>query len=337
MKLYTLSFVIFFWFGCTENQEESNLDLGDATTFVLCEGNFGSGNSALWSLSPFDSSSLTQILSGSVLGDVAQSLTLVGDKLFVVVNNSHKIKILSVENEISVEGEINFSNASPRYLVADDSTGYVSCWNLNVILVLDINSNMVTETISVPGMPEFLILEGATLYASIPNNSDWTPANLVIEISTLTKSVSMMHEVISGPGDMELIGTYLFVASTYYDNNFSTHTALSKIDLSSGTVTSFQDGNNSLVRSDLVVVGETLYRSTSTGLAPVNNDLSLDFDNIIGGQSNIYSAAADENYLFFGSTDYVAPDTVFVTDHLGTKVSQFILGAIPGDFITKSN
>ena len=46
----------------------------------------------------------------------------------------------------------------------------------------------------------------------------------------------------------------------------------------------------------------------------------------------MYSAAADGEYLYFGTTDYVAPDTVYVTTHSGEAVNQFIVGAMPGDF-----
>ena len=322
---------MFHWTGCVIYEEEHDTT-GEATTFVLCEGNFGSSNAALWSFSPDDATTATQILGGTSLGDVGQSLTVYGNQLYVIVNNSHKIEIFTVDDEISHEGTISFNSASPRYLVIDGTTGYVSCWNLSAILILDLPNLAVIDTISVSGMPEFMILDETSLYASIPSNSDWSSASSVVEFSTSSKEIIQIYETVSGPSDMELIGSHLFVASTYYGANWSTYTGLSKIDLSAGTVTTNTDILNSIVKGDLVRAGETLYRATSTGLAPVNVDLSLDLDNIVGEQTNVYSAAADGEYLYFGTTNYVAPDTVYVTTHSGEAVNQFIVGAMPGDF-----
>ena len=320
------------WNGCTSDNDEENLNIGN--TFILCEGNFGSSNAALWSISPGDSTTETQIIGGQSLGDVAQSLTIVDDKLYIVVNNSHKIEVFSLGNQISHEETIVFSNGGPRYFVAKGDTGFVSCWNLSAILILDLTTSAVIDTIPVSGMPEYLVLDESNLYVSIPLNSDGGSSNFVVEISTSTKEVIHTYEVVSGPSDMELIGSNLFISSTYYGDDWSIYTGLSKINLSTGTVmsTTYNNDSNYMIKNDLVKVGETLYRSTTTGLARVNDDLSLDLDNIIGGQTNVYSAGADENYLYFGSTDYVAPDTVYVTNHSGASINNFIVGAIPGDF-----
>jgi len=322
------------WNGCTTGNNDENLNIGKA--FILCEGNFGSSNAALWSISPEDSTTETLIIGGGSLGDLAQSLTIADDKLYVIVNNSHKIEVFSLGNEISHDTTIfdEDNDVGPRYLVATGDTGYVSCWNLSAILVLDLATSTVIDTIPVSGMPEYMVLDNKSLYVSIPSNSDGSSSNYVIEISTSTKEIIHTYEVVSGPSDMELIGSNLYISSTYYDADWSTYTGLSKINLSTGTVmsTTYNNDSNYMIKNDLVKVGETLYRSTTTGLARVNDDLSLDLDNIIGGQTNVYSAGADENYLYFGSTDYVAPDTVYVTNHSGASINNFIVGAIPGDF-----
>ena len=153
---------MFLWTGCVIYEEEHDTT-GEATTFVLCEGNFGSSNAALWSFSPDDATTATQILGGTSLGDVGQSLTVYGNQLYVIINNSHKIEIFTVDDEISHEGTISFNSASPRYLVIDGTTGYVSCWNLSAILILDLPNLAVIDTISVSGMPEFMILDGTCL------------------------------------------------------------------------------------------------------------------------------------------------------------------------------
>jgi len=119
MKQSTLLLLIsmIIWTGCASDEEDNNLNLGK--TFILCEGNFLSNNAALWSISPEDSTTETLIIGGGSLGDVAQSLTIADDKLYVIVNNSHKIEVFSLGNEISHDTTIfdEDNDVGPRYLV----------------------------------------------------------------------------------------------------------------------------------------------------------------------------------------------------------------------------
>ena len=69
------SFILLIFTGCELNEDDQEIN-GNPKVFVLCEGNFGSNNAALWSIAPNESISETQILGGSSLGDVAQSMTI---------------------------------------------------------------------------------------------------------------------------------------------------------------------------------------------------------------------------------------------------------------------
>ena len=88
-----------------------------------------------------------------------------------------------------VDGIIGIPGGGPRYFVTDGQVGYVSCWNLNGILVLNISTRSIIDTISIPGKPENLILEGGTLYASVPFGTDWSTSKEVVEISTSSKQI----------------------------------------------------------------------------------------------------------------------------------------------------
>ncbi len=322
--------------GCNMDTNDNNENNLSSNSFALCEGNFNNGNASLWSFSPDLGESEVQIIGGTSLGDVAQSFTIHDSYLYVVVNNSHKIEVLNLNDENFVDGTISMAGASPRYFVTDGEIGYVSCWNLNGILVLNISTRSITDTISIPGKPENLILEGGSLYASIPFASDWSTSKEVVEISTISKQITNTYEVIPGPRDMELHGSNLYVSSSYYDANYVTYTGLSKIDLTDKNVITYLDASGSIAKDDIIKIDEKLYRSTSTGIARIKEDLSLDLDNIIGDKKNVYSVYANDAYLFFGTTgDYIAPDTVYVTDHSGNVINQFVVGAIPGDFISQ--
>ena len=321
--------------SCTMDTNDDNENNISSNSFALCEGNFNNGNASLWSFTPELKESEVQIIGGTSLGDVAQSFTIHDNYLYVVVNNSHKIEVLDLNDEIFVDGTISIPGASPRYFVTDGQVGYVSCWNLNGILVLDISTRSIIDTISIPGKPENLILEGGSLYASVPFATDWSTSKEVVEISTNSKQITNTYEVILGPRDMELYGSNLYVSSSYYDLNYVTYGGLSKIDLTNKNVLTYLDGSGSPAKDDIVRIDEKLYRSTSTGIARIKEDLSLDLDNIIGNQKNVYSVYTNDSYLFFGTTgDYIAPDTIYITDYSGNAINQFVVGAIPGDFIS---
>src|SRR5437868_7134602 len=63
--------------------------------YVVCEGSLGNGNSALTLYDPKERIAYDDVFKSSnneqMLGDVFQSMQLIGDKLFLCVNNSDKI------------------------------------------------------------------------------------------------------------------------------------------------------------------------------------------------------------------------------------------------------
>ena len=146
------------------------------TTYILCEGNFGSANSSLWAHN-FSSNSSSPIHwdeNSNPLGDVGQSLTIHDDKLFIIMNNSHTVEIMDLGNVAEYAHTINLPNASPRYMYAENNIGYISSWGLNAIIVMDLSLMELVDTIQVHGMPEHIINYQEYLFVSVPSKSDWS-------------------------------------------------------------------------------------------------------------------------------------------------------------------
>ena len=131
----------------------------ETTTYVLCEGNFGTANSSLWSFNSSGGSNLPIHWdeNSNPLGDVGQSLTILNDKLFIIMNNSHTIEVMDLTEGAQYLTTIDLPNASPRYLYAENSIGYVTSWGLNAIIVLNLDNMETIDTIQVNGMPEYII------------------------------------------------------------------------------------------------------------------------------------------------------------------------------------
>ena len=77
--------LVVFATGC---EDQSAKNKSNQLTFISNEGNFGSSNG---SVSVFRSGKLIQEVKD--IGDVVQSILVHNEKLFVLVNNSHMIKV----------------------------------------------------------------------------------------------------------------------------------------------------------------------------------------------------------------------------------------------------
>ena len=330
---------ILIFAGCEINKDDKPIELsGDL--YILCEGNFGSENASLWSADLDNEETeinpnIYEALTGNNLGDVANAMYINNDQLYIINNNSHTIEILKLgeDDAFTLEASVDIAYSSPRFMAFKNDKGFITTW-YNGILVLDLNSNSITDTISISGMPEDILINGNDAYVSVSMNSDWTANNEVLRIDiTDLNSVSIdTYYGIPGPGKMELIDGNLYVACTYYDIYWSANYGLNKIELSTGNMSTYDHGSSFSFGSDIVSINDQLYRSTSNGLMAINADLTVDEQNIINGFSGVYAVAVNGENIFFGTTDYIAPDTVYVTDLTGNIEHIFEIGALPTDF-----
>ena len=181
-----------------------------------------------------------------VLGAVLQSVATHGDRAFLVVNNSQKVSVVNA-NTFVAEGEIT-PLEMPRYFVAlDDNKGYVTehvTFNGNGrVAVVDLSTYTVTKTIEVGVNPEKMVLAGGKLY--VINGG----GNTVSVINTATDALETSIAVTARPTSLVVDrNNTLWVTSsglkawnddyTGYKEEGSTAAALTKINLSTNTVTS---------------------------------------------------------------------------------------------------
>jgi len=323
------------FFACENLFNNDSDPLTEMNVFVLCEGNFGQSNASLWMLNPEKpgiSGPIYQNQTGQPLGDIGQSMTVFDDRLFVVNNNSHSIEEFSLGGEhVTHVKKIDLAGASPRFIAIDKSKAYITAWNVNGIIVMDLYTYAIEDTILVNGLPEMIIFYDNYMYTSIAMKSDWTADNRVLKIYS-DGTLSKTYEVVKGPGNMVIHDKKLYVASTYYGDDWSTNAGNSVIDLGTDKVENNDIGVTNDYGSDLLTFNNTVYRSFKGGIAALNPDLSADANNIIGNTNGTYAAAAFGEFIFLAETDYQAPDTVHVYDYNGALVQKYQVGAIPGSF-----
>ncbi len=308
------------------------------TIITLCEGNYGSSNASIWSFDDSFSGIVGPIhwdANSNPLGDVAQSLFIDDDKLYIVVNNSHSIEVMDVGSGDPVyERTITIPGTSPRYMTVLDGLGYVSCWNLQGILVIDLLTDSFLDTIPVSGLPEDILIVNNKLYVAITMDTDWHDGEMVAEYDILDSyAMTNTYTVLTGPNRLLYFNDHLYVTSVYYDENWvHTYYGTSKINLTTGSVLIRDYGITSAYNNDIVLFGNQILRVIGTGIAPLTDSLRFDTTAVMGDFPGIYSIDTDGEYFYIGTTDYSAPDQVYIMDADGNVIHQFQVGAIPGDF-----
>ena len=109
----------------------SAIPAGIRKVFMLNEGGMGSNNATLDFLRVSDGNYVTgafrkmnpEIRAG--LGDVGNDVAVHGDELWVVVNNSGIVEVLSAKDETEIAA---IRVATPRFVAFDDTYAYVTSW-----------------------------------------------------------------------------------------------------------------------------------------------------------------------------------------------------------------
>lgn len=176
-----------------------------AGLYVINQGNFGASNSSISFYNPTDDKVTNDVFytaNNIPAGANAQSMTIVGDNAWIVINNSH-IVYKADPATLKLKGSIEGIN-SPRYFhQVSDTKAYVTKLNSNTIAIVDPSTCKVTGEIEVPGMDATLgsteMMEQVGKYVYV---NCWSYQNSVIRIDTTTDKVDASLEVGLQPKSM---------------------------------------------------------------------------------------------------------------------------------------
>ena len=151
-------------FAACKKKEDTKVETENFKgVYVINEGGFGKSNASVGLYKPgsgdyFDA---FKKANGRPLGDVIQSMTLIGNKYYIIVNNSNKIEVV---NQADFKSVTTITVSQPRFIIAVSSTkAYISQMGSSMS-VLDLNSNSITKTITVHGPTENMTVMHDTLY-----------------------------------------------------------------------------------------------------------------------------------------------------------------------------
>lgn len=187
--LFSLLISLLVFTGCNNNSNNNN-EPELSGIYVLNEGNYGQANASITSFNPLTGSvsqNVFEAANGRPIGDLLHSATLIDDKLYLVVNNSHKIEVVEPESFTEI-ATINIADeASPRFIAkAGENKAYVTNLYGNSVSVIDLENMEETATIDVGLNPEGIGIVGNRAYVA---NSAFGDGNTVSVIDTESDEV----------------------------------------------------------------------------------------------------------------------------------------------------
>ena len=262
----------------------------------------------------------------TAIGDVVQSLEVYNNKLIVLINNSHKIKIYDITPDgLSIPGiEVSTNNSSPREMVVVDGILYFTNWNTSDVQMFNLTTYNIDASIPVGAQPEGIIFDNNKLW--VANSGEDTVSE--IDINTL---IETKHNVGAGPQKLIAHNNDIYVSRTYYSDDWTTtYHGSSKI---STDILINNYGVGAACGGSILAYEDDIYRSFNGGLAKMDSGLNLD-ENIIGSynQSQVYHIEKIDGHLWFAITDYNDLNQVHVIDFNGNTLENYIVGQNPGDF-----
>lgn len=199
--------------GCKKDDEPVGIDVGSAgnNAYVINEGGYGKGNAAV-SLYNKASKALNADIFKAVnqanLGDVLQSMAVVGNRGYLVVNNSNRIEVVGLPDFRSVAtiGGIT----QPRYLLpVGGGKGYLTEWRGSYpnyqpgrLTQLNLTTNTVGSSVTVGILPGQPVALNGSIYVPNQGSSPATPDSTVSVVSEATGLLTATISVSRGPNGL---------------------------------------------------------------------------------------------------------------------------------------
>ena len=330
-KLLFLITAIYISYSCSDDTLINNENSVESFVFVACEGNFGASNG---SIHYFNQSG--DAFSIDNIGDIVQSLEVYNNKLFVIVNNSHKIVVYDItENGLSLPGiEVSTNDSSPREMVIVEDNLYFTNWNTNDIKKLNLFNYVISDFSSLDGKPESIIYDNGKLYVAIQMNNDYSDSNKVNQISIETGTIEKEWTVGFGPTSIIKDDNNIYVANTYYDENFNAFYGTSRLNIINDEVLVNNYNEGVVCGGSIHKFSSSIFRSSDGGIISLDVNLNFISNTKIGDEipSQLYSTEIINNKIYFGITNFTDINLVKIYNSNNELESTFEVGLFPGDF-----
>lgn len=339
--------IILFLYSCDDDQPapiaEAKYSNG---VLVVNKGNYMQGNGSLDFYNIEEKSlsrNIFQTENNEIVGGIIEDVAFYKGKGYIISNVADKIIITDADSLREIATIQDRSLTTPRYFTASGDKGYVSVWGPyesdyslqnSKVIVIDLNSNSILDSIPVPPGPEGLLaIEDKVFVANSTTDS-------LSVIDTKTDAVIKKIKTQSGPqqivADSDGNPWVIFSSGYIIQFNSDTYAEETVIELSG-------DSPSGKVQ----LVGNTLYFHTSRW----NDDYSKTFNAIYkidlsaAGTSvepvvekenmSTFSVDPTNGNIYAGIAAGADPGTIVVFDEDGTEQENFAAGVFPHEIIVK--
>lgn len=308
---------------------------GGNKVWVVNEGNFQFGNAALGiynSDAEQYSSEVFKNANNKPLGDVFQSITLVGSKAYLMVNNSSKIEVIDT-GSFTVDTTLT-GFTSPRYMLKiSDQKAYVSDLYGKGINVLDLTSNTISKKIPASEWTEKMLAFNGKVYVSMPKSEH------IYVIDVTTDMVEDSIPVAYGSNSLVVDKNEMLWVLCQGDQSKNKEAGLYQINPSSQTI------NQSFTLDKVYAPQNLTISNTGKHLFFIYDDLlKMDINDTQIPDVAFYPA---NGRVFYGlginpfnseiyladAKDYVQKGIVHRLDANGDLISSFQTDIIPSGFV----
>ncbi len=347
--IFVVVTTLFIFTGCSQNDPTAPTEASPGSLkgfYVLNEGGFGKSNSSLSLIVP-DSNRIYSDLFFSAnkrsLGDVANDIVTFQGKGYIVVNNSHKIEVISTETHQSL-GTINLPGNSPnKIVIASDTKGYISNLYKGTVTVINpVTYGVVKDGIPVGLNPQGLAYAQGKIFVC---NSGYGQDSTLSVIDILTDSVIATINVEKSPTDIAVDGKGNIIVLCNGYSDFS-----NPLNDTPGAIVVVDPVKYSVIKKiplSLQTYGhpnELAVSKRGFGLTVVKNgilkfsteDYQVQSSAFI--QKTSYAIAVDDQseQIFLGdAVDYSSNGKIFRYSYSAVLKDSFTVGIIPGTILRR--
>ncbi len=347
MKLISISAVVItavlLVSSCNKN-EDNGLPRYTNGVFITNEGSFNGNNGSISFYNPVEGKIYNDIFekaNGREPGDVVQSMATGNGSGYIVVNNSAKVEVVDLE---TFQSKGTIQAGFPRHFtVVNDSTGFLTNGTVpGEVLVVDLNSLDIRDTVQVGAWPENLTKAGGDVWVT---NGNYGYDSTVSIISTKTYEVLKTLVVGDGPVDLTTDANgdvwVLCQGKVVYNDDFTS--ILSETDsrivqiggkdfkVKTSIITGKTGDGFNPVHFSADRTGTKLYVLESEGVYVMDiNDNKLPSDPLISGSFyGLEVSPSDGNIYCLKSNGYTSSGSVQIYSSDGILLNDVTAGIAP--------
>lgn len=339
--------------------------------FVLNEGQMGSNNASLdflrfpYGIYISDAFAKMNPSVGAGLGDVGNDIAVIGEELWMVVNNSGIVEVVSVFDETEVAA---ISVPTPRNIAFDDKYAYVTSWagafatgaydeygNYSItdyyntkgqVYRINLKTKQVEGSVEVGYQPEGIAYYGGKLYVAnsggissqLPPSYSYDSTVSIIDAasfkvsSTVDVQINLKDVYSDGAGNIYVttLGNFWDVHSGLYTFNVSNPTSVSLIS-NYVSVSAIYGDTVYCIGTDTEFDWSAAHEYSLWGAQNGKKTIGISLD--LSGIAPYSFFVLDPNTFFIGDAgDYVNPGTLNCF-HRGNKLWSIQVGVCPGHFV----